>query len=296
MNDVVPIPNRLTRRHATLIGLAAMLVAVCAGCGRENEAPSRDIGVRQEITATSFPAASIARRIVGDHVPVHCPAPTGVPPETYRPSPEAIERTQRSRLIVVSGAGLEPWVRLVSLPRSRTVELSAGFDDRLLTVESAVTHSHGIGGEHTHRGPDGYVWLDPDLAAEQARAMHREASAAFPQHAEVFSRNLQALIDELADLSERLDAIAPYAQDKVIRADAPVYNYLGRRLGVTIVTNGLPSDGDLVLVDRAGATVYSGDGVVPFPVHAEVPEDATLDLFASLSHSLARLEEALGVR
>ncbi|MGI9342969.1 MAG: hypothetical protein ACR2QV_08960 [Gammaproteobacteria bacterium] len=47
---------------------------------------------------------------------------------------------------------------------------SAGFVDRYVAVDDAVTHPHGPDGEHEHCDLAFTTWLDPELATLHAAA------------------------------------------------------------------------------------------------------------------------------
>jgi len=96
-------------------------------------------------------------------------APAGGP-AYWRPTVEQIIAMQEADLIVVNGAGYEGWLKGVSLPASRLVDSTAEARDRLIAIDSTVTHSHGTEGEHEHTGTAFTTWLDPSLLIEQARA------------------------------------------------------------------------------------------------------------------------------
>ena len=305
LNPILYRHNRSRKQGATvaacsvavLICSSAMLSAAVlflSGCGPDAEPKTVDRSIRNEIAAASFPVAYLAREITAGLVPIDAPAPPGIAPEVYRPSREAIERFQRARIILINGAGLEPWVQSVSLPRSRLVSTADGFIDRWLTIESGVTHTHGLAGEHTHRGPDGYTWLDPALLAEQAKTTHAAIRDAFPEHAEVFDANLAVLLGRIAELESRVVALAAIETDRRIISDAPSFNYLARRLGVTIeVTTNPPEDDSVVLIDGVLPATNRGQAFVLFPVYAGTPMDESVDLIDAISAGLDGLSASL---
>src|SRR6056297_342411 len=154
---------------------------------------------RPVVMAVNYPLAWMAERLAGDAAEVVLPVPPGVDPQFWRPGIAEISAIQSADLIVLNGAGFAAWTARVSLPRARSIDTSRGFHDRLIATGS-VTHSHGADGAHSHEGTAAYVWLDPALAALQARAVAEALTRALPGQAAAIAERLGALEADLAGL------------------------------------------------------------------------------------------------
>ncbi|HVR30519.1 MAG TPA: metal ABC transporter substrate-binding protein [Thermoanaerobaculia bacterium] len=212
--------------------LAGVAVLACAGPEQAGRTRHRDAAGRLVVFVDSYPLRYFAERIGGDRVMVVFPAPAGVDPAYWTPDPRTIAEYQDADLILVTGAGYAKWVETATLPGSRLVDTSASLTDRLLPLEGAVTHSHGGMGEHSHTGFATTLWLDPGLAAEQARAVADALTTASPEGAAGFAENLIALRRDLDQLDERLAAVAGRIGDTPLLFSHPVYQYLARRYGL----------------------------------------------------------------
>ena len=104
------------------------------------------------IYTVNYPLAYFAERLAGDLAEVRFPAPPDVDPAFWKPGADVVAAYQRADLILLNGAGYAKWVDKASLPRSRLVDTSRAFADKYIQAPSAVTHSHGPGGEHAHSG------------------------------------------------------------------------------------------------------------------------------------------------
>jgi zinc transport system substrate-binding protein len=135
-----------------------------------------------EIITVNYPLAYFAERILGDHGSVSFPAPADVDPAYWSPAPEIISEYQQADLILLNGAGYAAWTANATLPRSGLVNTTAAITDRLIPVESTVTHTHGPAGDHSHGDTAFTTWLDPGIAIEQARAVLDAVVHARPQH------------------------------------------------------------------------------------------------------------------
>ncbi|MCP5119336.1 MAG: zinc ABC transporter solute-binding protein, partial [bacterium] len=122
-------------------------VAGLVGCAEVDSPPEAADAPRPVVYAVNYPLAYFAERIGGDLVEVRLPAPAG-----KEPGAEEVAAIQKADLILLQGSGYARWVDTVSLPLSRTVDTTAGFRERYIEIEDAVTHSHGPEGEHSHGG------------------------------------------------------------------------------------------------------------------------------------------------
>ncbi len=213
--------------------LAAALLAFGCGAADEPAAPAADAGDGRLLVYTvNEPLAYFARRIGGDAVDVRFPAPPDVDPALWSPPPETVAAYQEADVILRNGAGYAAWIARATLPADALVDTSAGFADRLLPVEGAVTHQHGPAGEHSHAGTAFTTWLDPTLAVQQARAVAEAIAAQQPERASELAANLAALEADLLELDARLAKAALVLAGRPLLFSHPVYQYLQHRYGL----------------------------------------------------------------
>lgn len=214
-------------RAAWLLGFAAL-----GGCAGEVE---REGAALDPVVMTTFyPTTFVAERIAGGTVDVRCPLPRDADPIFWQPDRATLQAYQRAALVVINGAGLERWVGGASLPPSRVVDSAAAFESRWMRYEQATVHSHGAVGEHVHEGLDGHTWLDPVLLSEQADAILAGMIAAFPEHADALRENHAALEADLDELHRAWQQLAEPLGRAQLLAAHPAYNYLARRLELTL--------------------------------------------------------------
>ncbi len=209
-----------------------VLLGALVGCGsgeRDTGTPATSDSGVPVVYAVNYPLQYFAERIGGDIVQVVFPAPADEDPAFWMPDAEVVAEYQEADLILLNGAGYAKWTTRVSLPASRLVNTSSGFEERLVRVEGAVTHAHGPGGEHAHEGIAFTTWLDPAQAIEQAAAVERAFSAAWPEHESSFQEGLESLQADLLTLDEQLSAAFRPLDGRPLMASHPVYQYLARR-------------------------------------------------------------------
>jgi len=190
------------------------------------------------------------------------------------------------------------------------VNTGAGFADRLIPLDDALTHAHGPEGDHEHGGFAFTTWLDPTLANEQAGAVARAFERARPAQAQTFRRNLDELSAELTDLDGRLATVTDKLAAEPLLFSHPVYQYLIRRYDLdgrslhwepdvapkldelTRVREEHPARWMIWEAEPLTETVEALAGVgvasVVFSPCAQVPEQG--DLISEMERNLSRLE------
>jgi len=223
---------------ATLRGIpliALLLLPACSGCSNGGSAPEGGAfsdgarGAVIRVEAVNYPLRFLAERIGGERVEVSFRVPAGADPAFWSPGAGAIAAMQAADLVLLNGAGYERWLDRTSLSLSRLVDTSRGFRDRYLTVDRAVTHSHGPQGEHSHGEIAFTTWLDPLQAIEQAAAIRDAFKAERPVFEAEFDRRFSALESDLRALDPTLEEAFGRLDGAPLLASHPVYQYLARR-------------------------------------------------------------------
>lgn len=239
-----------------LAGLAscALLAAACGPPAEQSPADAESTTTETasqaapaeplDVRALSFPAAWLVEQVGGESVAVTNVLPAGEDAPHWSPPPELIADLQDADLIVKNGASFEKWTETSTLPSSKLVDTSQGLD--LIEIEGVV-HSHGAHGEHSHVGEDPHTWSDPLLFAEQAEAVKDALVAADPDRADAYERRYAEVRGELEALASALEAVGPTLEGVDLAANHPAFNYVARRMGVSVHSfeldpRDLPSD------------------------------------------------------
>ncbi len=186
-------------------------------------------GLALSVYSVNYPLHYFAERIGGERVHAVFPAPPGIDPAHWSPNAETVMAYQRADLVLLNGFGYARWLERASLRRGRLVDTSASFVERAIPLEGSLTHTHGPGGAHSHRGVAVTTWLDPELAVLQAAAIRDALSAARPAWEAEFSERFETLEADLRALDRSLAAAATAIGDAPLLFSHPVYHYLERR-------------------------------------------------------------------
>ena len=201
----------------------ALVGALLTGCQPAEQVPTTsDVAAGPLVVyAVNFPLAWMAERIGGEAIEVVFPAPEGVDPAHWQPTPETILNYQAADMVLLNGAGYAEWIQFAALSPGKLVDTSRGLATRFVSAGEA-THSHGPGGEHDHGDVASHTWLDPSLAAMQAQAV-ADALQAFVPAANAALERLQV---DVANLDSRLAVAFAGWSDAGVLYSHPVYQYL----------------------------------------------------------------------
>jgi zinc transport system substrate-binding protein len=180
----------------------------------------------------NYPLKYFVERIGSPMVEARFPATVSGDPAYWEPTPEDVVAMQQSDLILLNGASYEKWLKKVSLPQSKLVDTAAGFEDRLIQLEDAVTHSHGLEGEHEHSGTAFTTWMDLSLAVDQARAVKDTLVARHPKHKGQFEEQCADLEKDLQEIGAGIKSSIAQSPGTPVVFSHPVYQYFERAYGV----------------------------------------------------------------
>ncbi|WP_420338439.1 metal ABC transporter substrate-binding protein [Roseibium sp.] len=185
------------------------------------------------VYAVNYPLQYFADRIAGDDLAVVFPVPADVDPAYWEPTVEDLVAFQGADLVLLNGAGYASWLKEASLPRSRLIDTSKTYKDRLIASEESAVHSHGPEGEHSHAGKIAFTtWLDMSLAREQALAVKNAFVRRWPDLKNGFEARHQELDADLKALEDKLSEAFTPLKGKAVFASHPVYQYLARAHGL----------------------------------------------------------------
>lgn len=190
---------------------------------------------RISVVSVNYPLHYFATRIGGDLVDASFPVPADIDPAFWKPSGDQVAQFQAADVIVLNGAGYAKWASLAALPRRKLVVTSDSFDDRLIETEGA-SHQHGPTGEHSHGALAFTTWLDPVQAISQADTIRAALMRRLPERQTEIDANFGRLEADLIALDRALGQAFASLADTLLLASHPVYQYLGRRYGLDIVS------------------------------------------------------------
>ena len=234
----------------TIMFISLLLIA--PGCG-QSDPPPQATGLKANadeavpvVMATAEPLYQLAKIVADEDIIVERAIPDDALSRIWSPTAAQIRRLQTARLILMNGAGYEPWKDRVTLSRSRILDTASGYYEQFLRIPDAVVHQHGPDGQHTHPGTVWATWLDSELLSSQLRQLESSFSKLKPSSEQSFSDRADELHVQISQLDQKTEKLAAETLEKkfTVLADGPYYNYLTRRLGWELIYLHWPTDSD----------------------------------------------------
>ena len=157
---------------------ASMLLSLLSGCGSSsNSADSGDT----LLLATTEPMYELTEQIIAGATDIT------VQPliqdqvsclHDYTITTDQMKKIERADLVILSGAGLEDFMASSLSGKTNVIDSSEGVE--LL-------------------GDDPHIWLDPRRYVQQGENITEALSERYPEHAELFQKNMQSYADALMD-------------------------------------------------------------------------------------------------
>ena len=165
-----------TLRYETAPLVCLFLTVFLNGCFSKSSVENNHQVQRQRtnrVVVASYALEYLTQRLVGDEIQVEFPAENSHDPSNWAPAVDDIAYMQRADLVIVNGssAPFAQWLVQVTLPSSKICDSCEDIPlSKLIAVsDHRIVHSHGPEGEHSHAYMVPHIWLDPELAALQAK-------------------------------------------------------------------------------------------------------------------------------
>jgi len=196
--------------------ITALLISGCSG-----NLPNNQISSKIKIITTIYPYKEMAQAIGGDKVEVQSLLQPGMEPHDFEPSPQDMVKVMSSNILIVNGAGMEPWV----------TKISGDLQKNKIQVvdQSKVIQSELLNGEGHNYDP--HFWLDPEIYNELSKNLSNQLSEISPENQSYFVQNYQSFNKKIENLnSDFKNAFANNncAQNTIVTNHA-AFNYFAKR-------------------------------------------------------------------
>lgn len=224
----------MLRRIACLLALP-LAVAVLPGCKSCQKSNANE---RTRVTVSIFPVYDLVRRVAGPDADVTLLLQPGHNEHSFDPTPKDIEMAASSKLGVMVGLGLDPWMEKLmkeASPNARILKVGdrvptltikedpIGADDHEHDEDHDDDHDHdghadggkkeehGEHHDHDHEGKgaqDPHVWMDPTRAQLIVRAIAEELGRVDAAHAIAYR-------ERATEIDKSLGAVDKEAEDRL---------------------------------------------------------------------------------
>ncbi|TVT29007.1 ZinT/AdcA family metal-binding protein [Salinicoccus cyprini] len=241
-----------------LFGFMLLFLTACGGGETgtaDTETESASAEGEATIYTTVFALKSLTEQITGDFAQVESIYPNGTDIHTFEPTQQDMIKFAESDLFVTTNSELDTVSQSILDTISDQTESLEAIQNTDQLLEFAHDHSHGEGEghdhSHDHGSMDPHIWLDPVIASEMVDNIEAKLSEMYPDNAENFQSNADALKEDLADLDSSLqDATADTPVENVYISHESI-GYLSDRygfqqVGVSGINNEEPSQQELI--------------------------------------------------
>jgi zinc transport system substrate-binding protein len=175
------------------------------------------------------PYDTFVKSIAGDTLDVRVAVPANYNPHLFEPTPKQMEGFQRATIWFGIGEPFEETIlrslksydnRLVSVDLSESIPFQS-YEEEDLTINSCgASHHH-----HHDEGVDRHFWMSPYLSSLQVEKITEALIKLFPQHTELYKKNLTQLQKNLEILDKETFHALERFQDHAIIVSHPSLGY-----------------------------------------------------------------------
>ena len=215
----------MSRLFGYFLTFACLLIVV--GCTQTTSSTAR-----KKVVVDSFILEDYVNDLIGGEAELIFPVPEGTSPEDWKPTAADIAVIQSADLILLSGGSNSNWAKNASVPSAKTVDTSADYKDKMITIEEGVAHSHGDGKEHKHTGVLGTTWFDRELAFLQLEATQKALKKLLPGLSDTIDQNGAELENRMDITYTGIAGNCTNFKNHRFVGSHPVYHYFARSLGL----------------------------------------------------------------
>ncbi len=173
------------------------------------------------------PHVDLIQRIAGDTLAVELLVPAGVSMHTYEPNPKQVLKVAKADLWFGIGETFESKLLQALQTQNRClqfVDLRNGVDLIYCDPRSSYGHCHCC----QKNGADLHIWLSPKQMKAQAIAIAQALQSKYPEHAKLYQKNLDQLLQDLDQLDRELTVLFAQAPSRTFMVAHAAYAYLAR--------------------------------------------------------------------
>lgn len=139
-------------------------------------------------------------------------------PHLYEPSPADGRLVHDAALIVANGAGYDPWIERLAQARS-------GFPAHILRAQDVT---------EWHEGDNVHLWYNLKVVQAFVQKLATECQQLDPAHAAAYASRSAVVLQALATVQQRIEAVRAVVQGIPVAATEPVFTPLAENLGLVM--------------------------------------------------------------
>lgn len=205
------------------ISVIIPLTAFSLWLSEQNKAESTSIG-GHKILVTFYPLYQFTKAVGKEKIDVSIIIPPGIEPHDWEPTIQDIEKMKNADMIIINGAGLEPWITKITSvnPNVMIVDTSNG-------IPLLEKNSNGL---DQIAMKDPHIWLDPILAKKQVQNIENGLIKLDPENANYYQQNANDYNIKLEALDNKIKADLSICSKKDFLAFHDAFSYFSKEYGL----------------------------------------------------------------
>ena len=184
----------------------------------QNNNSSQQVSDQHKILVTFYPIYQFTKAVGGDKVDVSVIIPSGVEPHDWEPTIQDIENLKKANMIIVNGAGLEPWIPKLVSENPNMVIVDSSKNIQLL--------------KHGNNMTDPHIWLDPILVKIQVQNIADGLTKIDPKNADYYQQNANQYKEKLDSLDNEIKTDLASCNKKDFLAFHDAFSYFSKEYGL----------------------------------------------------------------
>ncbi len=220
-----------------------IIIVIVAGAGyliaNRQTSSTINTGSHFQVSASFYPLYFFSSQIADGLATTINITPAGAEPHDYEPTPQDIANIEVGKLLVINGAGLEPWAdRLTPELESKGITV--------INASSGVTLLPKPAGAEEITTPfDPHAWVNPITAKKEVENILEGFKKADPEHATTYAERADALETKLDALDKDFQAGLAHCQQTSFVTSHAAFGYLAQQYHLTqIPIAGLSPDAE----------------------------------------------------
>lgn len=208
-----------TKEFFIVISITLLMITACSN-GAQNTF-NQPIKV---LAAESF-LTDIAQQVAGNRIKIEGLIPVSMEPHAYEPTPRDVARVAESDLLIISGAGLEEWLK--------GILTNIGGSEKIIESSAGLTAVNG----------DPHFWLDPNLVVAYVDNIRDALARIDPDGKDDYLSNAaaykQALLELDAWIKQEVEKIPP--ANRLLVTNHETLGYFASQYGFQVIGSLLAS-------------------------------------------------------
>ncbi len=181
------------------------------------------------VAVSTFSLYDITKHISDDTLEIINIIPFGVDPHSYEPTPKAMANISKSKLVLYSGAGLEPWTDGFEF-KNRVINIS-----KYIALRELNSHEHEHHDSHdnqcAHNKIDPHYWLDFSNMVTATNLITKELIKISPSNELMYLTNRDKYLNMLRKLDDDYRKALTGCKLDTIIVNHNAVGYLSHRYG-----------------------------------------------------------------